>query len=284
MKSLPGLRHALRDGAAAFLGALPLFKGKGRLTVLLDSLLTDYADPSSYITVGRLDYARAYADLRVFGDKFTFYYRRYEPEYIAALRELYTRGNFLDVGSNIGIYVVSMADVVRAGGGRIISIEPLTANITRQHANIELNGCADVVEHIDLAVGSESGTVFMTGDFASSSVNGVVASDGTVPVTVTTLDELAASGRLPDITLIKMDIEGYEPAVLRGGVELLKRDRPVVFAEFNRERMGMNGFAMADSWNLLKSLGYTGHRFVDGQFREISEPGQYENLLFLPAR
>lgn len=282
MKPLPGLRHRIRDGVAVVLSALPHFRGKGRLTMGIDALLTDYDDPNSFNAMGRLDNVRLHSDLRVFGDKFTFYYREYESDYLAILRKLYKRGNFLDVGSNIGIYIVCMADLVRGARGRIYSIEPLAANVARQKTNIELNGAADVVDLLELAVGETSGTVMMGGDFTTSSINGIVSPAGTVSVPLTTLDELVASGRLHDITLIKMDIEGYEPAVLRGARAFLERDRPILFAEFNRYRMALNGFDMAESWLMLKNLGYAGHKVVDGELVEIGDPGQHENLFFLP--
>jgi predicted Zn-dependent peptidase len=49
------LRHRLRDAVATVLSALPHFPGKGRLTLLIDSLLTDYKDPQSFITVAELE-------------------------------------------------------------------------------------------------------------------------------------------------------------------------------------------------------------------------------------
>ena len=276
------LRHRLRDAAATILSALPHFRGKGRLTLLLDSVLTDYEDPRSFNAVAKIEGVRARVDLRVFSEKFIFYYREYESEYVATVRRLYRGGNFLDVGSNVGIYSVCMADAVRRAGGRIFSIEPLAANVTRQTVNLELNGCADIVEIFQGAVGDEPGTLLMGGDFTTSSINGVVSTAGTVEVEVTTLDELAETRGWPDITMIKMDIEGYEPPVLRGALRLLERNRPILFAEFNRERMDINRFDMTESWLLLKNLGYTGHLLVDGQLRELAEPGRHENLFFLP--
>ena len=277
-------RHRLRDAAATCLAALPHFRGKGRVTRILDAALTDYSDPRSYMAVARLEGVRMEADLRVFGEKFAFYYREYESEYIALMRKLYRGGNFLDVGSNMGIYVVCMADAVRRAGARIVSIEPLAANVARQRANIELNQCADVVGLIEKAVGERPGTLLMGGNFESSSVNGIITPAGTVPVEVTTLDDLAKAGVLRQISMIKMDIEGYEPAVLRGAVEFLRRDRPVLFGEFNRERLAINGFDMRDSWSLLRSLGYDGHRLVNGGLQRIDDPGTHENLFFLPSR
>jgi FkbM family methyltransferase len=198
------------------------------------------------------------------------------------LRRLYRGGNFMDIGSNIGMYVVSMAGDVRRGGGRIFSIEPLPANWTRQQVNIDLNRCADLVDYAGVALGATTGTLRMAGDFASSSINGVVTPDGSLEVRAMTLDQLVAERGWSGVGMIKIDVEGYEPEVLRGASALLERDRPVLFAEFNRERMAMNRFSMDDSWRLLVALGYRGYRIEGSDLVELAEPGAHENMIFLP--
>jgi hypothetical protein len=44
----------------------------------------------------------------------------------------------------------------------------------------------------------------------------------------TRLDDLALDAR---ITVMKIDVEGHEVAVLRGAIRRLEQDRPIVFAE-----------------------------------------------------
>jgi FkbM family methyltransferase len=250
--------------------------------MFLDGKLTDYEDPGSYYATTELNGAQITLDLREFGERFMFYYRRYEPQYVATFRKLYAGGNFLDIGSNIGLYVVSMAAAVRQAGGRIYSVEPIPSNLARQQANVELNGCAELLDYAPVVLGAQEGTIRMSGDFGAASVNGVVADGGTREFPMTTLDRLAAERRWTNIGALKIDVEGYEPAVLRGGVEVLRRERPVILAEFNRERMAMNGFAMAESWQLLRELGYRGFALADGKLQELAEPASHENLFFLP--
>ena len=275
------LRHVLRERFADFLAAMPPFRGKGRITQIVDRRLTNHADPSSYFATADVNGARLVLDLRQFGERFLFYYRQYEPEYVSTLRGLYRRGNFLDIGSNVGIYTISLADKVRAANGRIFSVEAVPENLARQKQNVELNGCADIVEFACVALGAEAGEIRMTGDFSSSNVNAVVADGGSRSFPLIPLDQLSAERGWSDVTLLKIDVEGYEPAVFQGGTELLRRDRPAILAEFNRERMSMNGFAMADSWEMLRALGYRCYALVDGQLQELPEPGDRENLFFM---
>lgn len=249
--------------------------------MLLDRLLTDYSDPSSYYAAAVLQGVEITLDLRQFGERFVFYYRRFESQYVSTLQSLYPGGNFVDVGSHIGTYVVSMAPIVRNAGGRIFSIEPIPSNLERQVINVRNNGCEDIVEYATVVLGSTTGSVSMNGEFDSSSVNAVVSAGGSHSFEMTTLDQLAETRGWSRIGAVKIDVEGYEPEVLRGGIKLLARDRPVILAEFNRERMTMNGFDIGESWRMLKELGYRGYALIGSRLHELSEPGDLENLFFL---
>jgi hypothetical protein len=52
----------------------------------------------------------------------------------------------------------------------------------------------------------------------------------TLKVEVRSLDSLFPPGS-PKISFIKIDVEGYEENALRGGYELIQRDRPIIFFE-----------------------------------------------------
>ena len=77
---------------------------------------------------------------------------------------------------------------------------------------------------------------------------------------------------------IKMDVENFESFVLRGGKELLKQWKPVVYTELwdNDNRYAC--------FTLMQELGYTvkvveGNRLVD--FRPDAHT--HQNFLFIPA-
>jgi len=68
-------------------------------------------------------------------------------------------------------------------------------------------------------------------------------------VMVRTLDSLALS----EVGFIKIDVEGHEPAVLRGGQALLAANRPVLLMELELRH---NPSAFEEVWSLLDPLGY----------------------------
>ncbi|MGH9765449.1 MAG: FkbM family methyltransferase, partial [Blastocatellia bacterium] len=115
--------------------------------------------------------------------------------------------------------------------------------------------------------------------------NAIIASDGDLEIEVVPLDELpSASGRHP-ITLIKMDVEGYEPMVIEGARSTISTNRPIIFGEFCRERLDINGFSMASTWRLLiDELRYRCYRLDsrDKRLHILDEPGAVENIFFIP--
>src|SRR6266403_780629 len=264
----------------------PNFKGKGRITLVLDSFLTNSRDPRSYRVSGYLNEdIRFNFDLRPWGQKFAFYYRDWEGEYIHVLRRLYSGGVFVDVGSSLGLYAVSMGNEVRRLGGSIISIEPVPFNLERQRKNVTANHLDDLVTYIPCALGKEQTRVRIQTDPLEADNNAIITDEGDLEIIVRPLDDLASEGKWGRIGLIKMDVEGYEPMVIEGARATLQRDRPIILAEFLRERMDMNGFSMSNSWRfLVDELDYICY-FVSGRrgkLRVLGSPGRAENLLFIP--
>lgn len=161
-------RNEIRDAVAGLIAASPNFRGRGRMTLILDRLLTDPVNPDSYITTGELnDGSRFVFDLRPWGQKFAYYYRNWERDHVRTLRRLYKGGAFLDAGSSLGIFVVGMGNAVSEHGGRILSFEPVPFNLERQRVNISLNGLQDVVDIFPFALGASGGLLRLTTDLGS---------------------------------------------------------------------------------------------------------------------
>lgn len=68
--------------------------------------------------------------------------------------------------------------------------------------------------------------------------------------------------RLDDIakstwpTFVKIDVEGFEPAVIAGAHELLTNHKPTVLVEIYPELLARNGWTAADVTGPLEALGY----------------------------
>ncbi len=123
---------------------------------------------------------------------------------------------FVDVGANIGSYTVLAAVGVGCG---TIAFEPGMAAFSWLQRNIALNSIGRLVEPRQEAVGAEAGVSLMTAGLDTvnhmTPAGGVSGgSRGCRQVPVTTLDG-ALQGR--DVFLMKIDVEGFETAVVDGG-------------------------------------------------------------------
>lgn len=131
---------------------------------------------------------------------------------------------FLDIGANVGSYTVLAAGV---RGATTWAFEPDADTVRALRRNIDLNGLGSRVIVHQMALGERDGAVPFT--YGMDTMNRV-AGDGdtnvrTVPVR--RLDGLIGSARP---LLVKMDVEGYEPSVVRGAQGLLAQNDLKVIA------------------------------------------------------
>ena len=112
----------------------------------------------------------------------------------------------LDVGANIGIFTCKAALEVN----RVYSIEPEPNNFELLKKNVEINGLKNVTL-INYAVSDVEETLYFkhTGGSAKAAKNGI-------PIKAKTIDSILEELGNPKITVLKMDIEGYEMKALLG--------------------------------------------------------------------
>ncbi|MBA4018995.1 MAG: hypothetical protein C0483_17640 [Pirellula sp.] len=160
------------------------------------------------------------------------------------LKELVKPGmRIVDVGANVGCYVLMLRQM---GGDAcdIIAIEPSPENLPELRANIA-NNRWDNVRLVEAAVGAEAGNVaFLSG------INGGVADEGAYTVPIVTLDTLLKSR----VDFLKIDVEGFEGYALQGAIEVLKRDRPVLFLEFHPHLVGKFGHSFETMRSILAPI------------------------------
>ena len=137
---------------------------------------------------------------------------------------------FLDVGANLGTACLLAVAVHRFR--RAIAMEPEPENFRLLRANVALNLLEDRVDVHRLAASDGVGVVELTVSASSGKhrVRAPKTKEKSIQVDAETLDALLVRlGLEPDdIGLVWIDVEGYEPNVLRGASELLGSGVPVV--------------------------------------------------------
>lgn len=151
----------------------------------------------------------------------------------AAYKEVRNFGTAVDIGANVGIFSIDFASRFK----RVIAIEPLDENIECLKLNTPAN-----VEILQRAIGDRPRgvSIFRTRKSLGHAfvadhedVNTPAnANAGLKPhrlqkVPMITLDSL----NLPELDLLKIDIQGAELIALRGALETIKRCRPVILTE-----------------------------------------------------
>ena len=150
----------------------------------------------------------------------------YDAPVAAFLRERVKPGALcIDVGANVGVYVLQFAHW-SGPTGRIIAFEPNPGALRFLRKHVQLNGLMKRATIVSSAVGAASGEAILyaaEADGMSRLGEANKALAGTVQeitVPVVNLDEYCKSeGVRPDWLLI--DIEGFEIAALSGARELI---------------------------------------------------------------
>ena len=187
------------------------------------------------------------------------------PEYeadIAAVLRARVRPGFccMDIGANIGIYVLQMARW-SAPDGRVIAFEPnpKTFEVLKRH--VRMNDLDGRVTLVPMAAGRETGRARLYDVEAGSGLSRLnqanPATAGAVEATdvqLTTIDEYCRRvGVRPDLILI--DVEGFEFDVLAGAVETIRRARPQVFVELHPHMYPDGEASRAAGARLIADLG-----------------------------
>jgi FkbM family methyltransferase len=193
-------------------------------------------------------------DLKQMIDSRIYYTGAWEPESVAALKELLRPGMVaLDVGAQVGYLTLVMASEV-GPQGRVFALEPSSWAHERLIQNLELNEMS-WVQADRLAAGAEpERNVAMTLP-CGYPLDGHDSSQEQA-VDVTTLDEYLGGNSVERLDLVKTDTDGMEPNVVAGGHETLTRFKPAVLFEVHPDRLASNGSSPAALFEAFDALGY----------------------------
>ncbi len=200
----------------------------------------------------------------------------------------------LDIGANIGYYVLEEMDVL-GDRASIIAFEPDPENRELLEHNIEHNGYDDQIEVSPFAVDDESGDrIFcrsthsnwnrLARDEETGNVDELVERFSVETTCVDTyLDENAMSPK--NVNAVRMDLEGHELNVLDGMIDMLNSDGPLVlFVEFHPdfgerddyesalstlERCGFAVRHVDQHWNVLDIESFEELRDIEGSHVRI---------------
>ena len=172
----------------------------------------------------------------------------------------------VEVGAHIGTHTVPIA---RLAGpwGRVYAFEPQRKIYRELHHNLALNGINNAVA-LPFAVGAGETRIIEMNPATGGNEGGTGVGRGGDRAELRALDGFG----FERVSLLKIDVEGYENEVIEGAVDTIRRNRPVIVLEI----AGGEDYATAPpaarerihgTWRRLEALGYTvtpvsGHDYV----------------------
>lgn len=172
-----------------------------------------------------------------------------------------------DIGAHTGFYTL-LASVLVGSSGRVVAFEPFPRNLAYLRQHLAMNHVKNTVV-MEGAVYDDEGEVRIVPGLNSFEPH--VDDKGTISVRAIKLDHLVFRDSVPAPTVIKIDVEGAEHAVLRGGIRLLTEKRPLIFLSTHGPQLHM------ECCRLLIGLGYTLRPDVGDNYASCSEVIGYGN-------
>jgi FkbM family methyltransferase len=178
----------------------------------------------------------------------------------------------VEVGANIGAHSIPLAR--KCFPGRLFLFEPQQRIFQLLCANLALNGIRNAIA---LPEAGSDGPGFVVvppldygapGNFGGVSVRAEAEGVRGLRVRATPLDSLG----LAICHVIKIDVEGFEPQVLRGAEKTIRGCRPVLYVENDREAN------QQEVISLIADMGYTMYWHLPPLFNPRNFNGNSEDI------
>jgi len=158
----------------------------------------------------------------------------------------------IDVGSNIGTVTLRSSLIVGITG-MIYSIEPHPKIFHFLKENISLNHFRNI-KTFNVALGSYSGNTLFSNK-KSDELNTIITNESGLNIPIQRLDELI---NLTNISLLKIDVEGYEKFVLIGTTKLFKHIKCIIFESWAKSNYN---YSFVSVYDLLVNNNFQLFRF-----------------------
>ena len=163
---------------------------------------------------------------------------------------LESHSTFVDVGSNYGWHSIISSKYCY----KVYSFEPQKIMFDIQTSSIKHNNIENINVY-NFGLGNQNTTSELNQiNYDSHLVNigDLSVGSGGERIFIKKIDSLD----LPKIDFIKIDVQGYEKFVLEGGIETIKKDKPILIIELENFQLTKFGYDDSEIFRLLKDIGY----------------------------
>lgn len=209
---------------------------------------------------------------------------QYEVNDAAIIYDFVRNGDVvLDIGANSGWYSVGLAKNKKV---EVHAFEPIDKTFAQLKRNVEINNVA--INTYNFGLSDEDGeTDFYY--FPNNSGNSSMAkmTDDVFEkqkVTIKKLDTFVKEANIDHVDFIKCDVEGAELLVFNGGINVIEKSKPIIFAEMLRKWSAKYNYHPNDIISLLNQMGYLCYVFRSGRlkvFTEMNDETLETNFVFI---
>ncbi len=247
------MKKVLQKGILWYLRYFPIDYGKG----LLDKIIDLPAEGSNvlfktpngiWFTLDLRDHVMRQIFLRGIYERNTY-------RHLSKLAKPYM--NFIDVGANIGAYTLNMGKLLTKG--KVFSFEPNPRTLVFLKENIKINQLNNInIVEMGLSDKDEIAHLY-TPSLTTASINKNQTSSEKEVIQLTTLDAYCDKYNIPNVDILKIDIEGHEMKCLHGAINLMKKTKKMILVVEIDNNCERAGYSRDELFDFIIRMGFNAH-------------------------
>ena len=256
------------------LAQVPHFRGYG----MVGSLACRLASAKAGLKVGEIKVSLDMGHRSQF-DMFALGAEESETQFLAG--RLQSGDHFWDLGANWG-YFTAVASAMVGPSGLVVSIEANPGPYRHLLGLVHRSGLSNVLA-LNFALAHTSGQrLYLNRPWYRADTGGFFGERGKgQPVSTKSLDDLWAELGKPAVRMIKLDVEGLEPAVLQGGMRFLAEGlSDCAQIEVSSWAGKRSGESFQVIYETMRKCGFPHAYLIDDGLTKVESPVADHNVLF----
>jgi FkbM family methyltransferase len=202
----------------------------------------------------------------------------HEPDTIRFIAENCGDGHIVHAGAGFGDFLPGIGSSCK---GKIWTFEPNQENYLCAKKTIELNKLTNV-NLFNLGLGKEQKKSLLRVEQKNKKLgprceiyqsNDHLQASEIESIEIIPLDSIIHQDT--EVTIIHLDVEGYEQEVLNGALEIIKKNSPLIILEIHKEALKYNEFMELIDYSPIKHLIYDAGPmvFVNTVYKKMTKNG-----------
>lgn len=184
-------------------------------------------------------------------------HNEWESDSVSIVKEIVKENQVVaDVGANFGYYTTLLSRLV-GSEGKVLAFEPTAFFRRKLIRNLQENEM-DNVEVFDFGLSDKEETLEIKIDDSTASLHmpSTDSFDLKEEIRLVRFDDFIIASGITKLDFIKIDVDGHEPAFIRGALNTLRNLKPAILLEVNHLNYLEAGVTAWEFYELIKEMGY----------------------------